>query len=312
MAENRIQINPELTAISQTYRNKSCIADEILPKVPVFTESFSYIDYNKADFITLPETLIGEKGIPNSVEQRGEEKTAKVEDHALVEYISVAKQESLKNSSANVDLKKRATNQLTDLLLLRKEIELAKILGNEKTFGNNKKQLEETEKINKDDVNALKIIEDASLQMLFKPNKMVCSRKVFSALRMNPYIVDAVGSAAKKAGMVSKEQLKGLLDLDEILVGESFYNVARKNKPVDIQYCWGDNINLLHVNPAADTEYSISFGYQAVLADLTIGEYFDKNPGVLGADVLKAYYRSINLITSPDCGFLLKDVLKTA
>lgn len=310
MAEDRIQINPELTAIAQTYRNKKCIADEVLPKVPVFTESFAYMDYNKADFLTVPETLIGEKGIPNEIEQQGKEETDKVEDHAIKEYISVAKQESLKNSSPNIDLKRRATNQVTDILLLRKEVILANIMANENNFGKNTETLSETDKINKDDVNPLKILEKASLKMMYKPNKMVCSRRVFSALKMNPYIVDAVGVAARKSGIATKEQIKDLLELDEILIGESYQNIAKKGKPIDIRHCWGDNINLLYVNPVADTDYELSFGYFASLEDITIEEYHDKDRGVKGADVVKGYYRGKYIITSTDCGYLLKDVLK--
>ena len=158
MSEKRIQLNPELTAIAQTYRNETCIADDVLPKVPVNTESFSYIKFDKRDFLSVPETLIGEKGRSNEVEQRGKEDTGKVENHSLKEFISVAEQEENEQSRAKIDLKERATNQLTDLMLLRKEITLAKILNNKQTYGANFKELEESEKINNDDVNALKII----------------------------------------------------------------------------------------------------------------------------------------------------------
>ena len=310
MSEKRIQLNPELTAIAQTYRNETCIADDVLPKVPVNTESFSYIKFDKRDFLSVPETLIGEKGRSNEVEQRGKEDTGKVENHSLKEFISVAEQEENEQSRAKIDLKERATNQLTDLMLLRKEITLAKILNNKQTYGANFKELEENEKINNDDVNALKIIKNASLNMFYKPNKIVTSRRAFSALSMNPYIVDAVGVSGKKAGVATKEQLKNLFEVDDILVGESLHNVAKKGNPADLQACWSDDIVLLYINKNANTKFGTSFGYHAMLEDITVGEYFDEDRGVKGANVIKAYYRALYLITAPDCGYLLKDVLK--
>ncbi|MBQ2872323.1 hypothetical protein IJE86_11525 [bacterium] len=310
MSGQRIQLVPELTAIAQTYRNKSCIADMIMPKVKVDTPAFQYMSYNKESYLSVPDTRIGEKGIPNTIELKGTLLTANVETHALQEVVPVATKEAHKAGNGE-DLGIKATNQLTDVLKLRKEIEAAKFLGDTKNYGSNLKTLETVEKIDKADSNAVSIIQTAIDNMFYAANTMVLSRKAASALRQNPYIVDACGMAAKKAGIVPFEALKELFGLDKILVGEGVHNVAKKGTNLQLQNCWADNIVLLHLNDTISTDYGFSFGYEAEYEALTIGKYFDEEPGTKGADVYKAFYSNKFLAIAPELGYLIKDVLTT-
>ena len=61
-------VDPELTQIAMAYRNKSMIADSVLPIVPVGKQSFKYSVYAKEERFTVPETLVGRKSRPNQVE----------------------------------------------------------------------------------------------------------------------------------------------------------------------------------------------------------------------------------------------------
>ncbi len=45
-------IQPELTAIAIAYKNRSLIADQVLPRVPVGKQDFKYLKFNLADGFT--------------------------------------------------------------------------------------------------------------------------------------------------------------------------------------------------------------------------------------------------------------------
>ena len=310
MKEERIQLVPELTALALTYSNRKFIAENILPKVPVNTRSFQYRKYDKSNYFHVPETKIGEKGEANEVEYRGVKLTETVEDHALKEYIPISREkENLKNG---INRKEKATNQLTKLLKTRKEILVANLLADVNSYGGNSgnvKTLSAQEKVNNDNANAVKIIQSAADAMLYAPNVMVTSRYAMSALRMNPFVVDACSAASRKAGIVSIEALKDLFGLDEIFVGESVVDTAKKGQATNLQLCWGNHISLLHIDKDADTEDGITFGFEAEYEPIQVGEYYEGGRGTQGCDVIKAYYSSKYLSVCEDCGYLLKDVL---
>ncbi len=308
MSEDRIQIVPELTAISQTYRNKRCIADEIFPKVKVSTPAFQYKVFNKESFLSVPDTIIGEKGIPNTIELKGKLVTEKVDTHSLQEPLPVSTREAYKAANGE-DSAILITKQLTDVLKLRKEIETAKFLANTANYGTNSKTLGTSEKINKADSNAVKIIQDAIDNMFYEANTMILSRKAASALRQNPYVVTACATADKKAGIVSLEAIKDLFGLNKILVGEGVHNIAKKGQNWQFKNCWEDDIYLIATDETVTSEYGFSFAWEAIYEDLTVGTYFDGAVGTKGADVYKTFYSNKIVSSAPDLGYALKDVL---
>lgn len=309
MPEELFEMQPELTGVALAYRNKGLIADEVFPSVPVEQKSFQYRFYNKTNFLTAPETLIGDKGVPNNIELRSKLLTETCENHSLKDSIPVTRLNDAVKSEKKIDLKAASAMQLSDSLKLSREVNLAKKLSLKTNYGANYKTLNAKEKFNLDDVNALKIVCDAIDEVFYKPNTMVLSRKAMSALRRNPYIVDAVKGSYVKAGVASYEGLKELFELDKILVGEGVVNTSKKKEEVSLQPCWGNNIILMHTNPVANTEYGVTFGYKAEYETLQIGSYLDPEPGLKGCEVLKGYESYIDLITCPECGYLLEGVI---
>lgn len=309
MAEKRLEIDAELSAIAITYRNNKCIADEAFHKVKVNTEAFKYYKFNKDNYFYVPETHIGEKGKANQIELRGKLETDRVESHALSEVIPVSTQKESLNSAGGFDLRALATKQITDCLLLRKEIEFANFLSDKSNYGDNVKTLQENEKINKETSNAVKLVQNSIDAMLYPANIMILSRKVASKLRMNPYIVDACGSASKKAGIAPLDAIKELFGFKKILIGEAVHNTAKKGQKINLETCFGNNIYLSYVDETATTDYGISFGYQCINNEITVGTYHDPEIGTEGADVIKGFYSNKFLNTCPECGYMIEGVI---
>ncbi|MCD8024745.1 MAG: hypothetical protein LUE64_04350 [Candidatus Gastranaerophilales bacterium] len=309
MADTRIEINPELTGIALAFKNKNCIADKVFDKVKVNTQSFKYRTYPKSSFLSLPETLIGEMGEPNRLDLQGKLLTESVQDHALEAVLPVSVKEANQRAYDGVDVASLKTMQLTSALLARKEVALSKILSTASNYGDNTKTLSDDEKISNTSVNAFDLIIDAMDEIFFKPNKMVLSRKAFSQLRRNPYIVKAIHKNDGDVGAATLNELKEIFELDEILVGESVVDTSKNKKAPVLEACWANDIILMYTDPLALTDSGITFGYSAEYDPITIGTYFEGRTGKQGADILKAYMSYINLITCPECGYLIKDVI---
>lgn len=307
MPEQRIQLQPELTGIALAYRNENCIADKVLPKVQVGKLSFQYRKFDKGTFLTLEDTKVGEKGMPQRIETKARLITDTLDEHALEDVIAVSRKNEIEKDSLNSS--EILTAQLTDCLKLRREVELANIMTNTANYEGNFKSLSSSEKISSSSSDAAKIIMSAMDAVLKKPNKMVLSRRAFTALRQNPSILAGVNKNSSTQGVASLEGIKDLFDLDEILIGESVANTSKKKDALNIQACWQNDIVLLHVDKNATNKYGVSFGYNAFKDDITIMSYFDGRIGSQGAEVYKAYMSEKYIISCPECGYLLKDVI---
>lgn len=306
MSNQRIEIQPELTGIALAYRNNDCIADKIFPTVPVDALSFNYYKFQKGDFLTVPDTKVGEKGETNRLEVIAELKTETVEEHALEDLVSISRANQKNQKINHYEIK---TLQLVDCLKLRREVDLARLLSDTNNYADNYKTLGAKEKISLDETNAVKLIMNAMSNCVKKPNKMVLSRKSAYALRQNPFILQAVTKASIVGGVASLSGIKELFELDEILVGESAVNTAKRKDVPNLVAAWNNDIVLAHFNNNATTDYGLTFGYRAQYEDIQVGQYFDGRPGTKGADVLKAFMAEKYLIACPEAGYLLKDVI---
>ena len=306
MAQERIELQPELTGIALAHRNESCIADKIFPVVQVDSLSFQYYKFAKGDFLTVPETKVGEKGEAQRIDIKADLKTDTVDEHALEEAVSVsrANQENQKINRYEV-----ASLQLTDCLKLRREVDAAKLLSDTNNYDGNFKNITATEKITKDDSNAVKLIMNAMALCFKKPNKMILSRRAAYALRQNPFILQAVTKASISGGVASLAGIKELFELDEILVGESVANTAKNKETPNLSAAWSDDIILGYFDKNVTAKYGLSFGYKAQYEDIQIWQYFNGGIGSKGADILKATMAEKYMLTCPNCGYLLKGVV---
>ena len=83
MAQTPFVIVPSLIAIAVAYPQGECIADRVLPRVPVATQAFRYLKHSLGDAFKTPDTLVGRKSAPNQLDWGSTELSAVVQDHGL-------------------------------------------------------------------------------------------------------------------------------------------------------------------------------------------------------------------------------------
>lgn len=303
-----IPINEELTSLSLAYNNKSFIADSVLPRVPVTTESFKYLYYPEDQFLTVPDTTIGPKGEANTVDLNAEMRTGSVNARALKEVVPRAKIDAaIKNGQKNpMD---KATVQLTRLIQLSREVETAKLLADPSNYGNTL-GLSGTDCINDPASDALNIIQDVIDDMPMAPTTMVMSRKVASALRRNRSIVSSFNGNSGTSGMVPLEYLKELFGFQDIFVGESIMNSAKKGQQAQLVGVWGNFISMFYADSSADTDAGMTFGITPEYESRTVRSWTEEGKGIKGGEVIQVHEQAREIITAPQCGRLLQNVLK--
>lgn len=308
MSKAPFPIDAHLTAIAVAYKNTALIADEVLPIVPVGKQEFKYMKYNLADGFTIPDSKVGRKSAPNQVEFSATEATDSTADYALDDVIPVA---DIENAPPNYNPVQYATEQIMALIKLGREKRAADLVFAAGNYGSsNKATLSGNDQwsdfTNSDPIKAILNALDACVM---RPNIMVLGQAAWSVLRRHPKIVKAVNASGADAGVASRQAVADLLELQQILVGQSYLNTAKKGQTASVSRIWGKHAALIYRENVAGVQGGVTFGFTARWGSPIAGQFEDKKAGMRGGIVVRAGESVKELITANDLGYLFTNAV---
>jgi hypothetical protein len=301
-------IQPHLTAIAVAYQNGRMIADAVLPRVPVPGSTFKYTVYDKRDTFTIPDTKVGRTSRPNEVDWHATEQTASVKAYGLEEPIP---QDDIDNAANTpVDPEMQATEQLTDLITLDREARAANLVFNANSYATpNKTTLTGTGQWSDPTSKPASVISDAIDGMIVRPNTMVLGRRVATWLRRNPSIISAYNQNLGSDGKVPIAFLRELFEIDNILVGESWVNTAKKGQAGTFARLWGLHAALLYVNPVSANTKSMTFGITGQWGERIAGTRVDPDIGLKGGVRVRVGEEVQEVILANDLGYFFQNAV---
>jgi len=305
----------QYTAIALAYRNRDMIADQVLPRITVTKRSFKWDKHEKAGLFQVPSTLVGRKGKPNEVEFKSSEETSSVSDYGLEDAVP---QDDIDAASdkPGLDPLGKATEGVTELIMLDREIRTANLVFSDTTYptGNKLELSGSTDKwnayaeANSDPVADILTAKEAALMPY---NTCVMGESVWFALRRHPALIKAffpVNSSG--GGILSLQQFQELFEFNTVLIGRAKKATSKPGQILAIGDVWGDSFAMLHQNPLADIRGNrITFGATAEYGTRIAGANPDRNIGLRGGQRVRVGESVKELITAPDCGYLLYNVL---
>lgn len=308
-------IQPELTAIALAYTNRSAIADEVLPRLPVGTKEFKYLVNTQSEGFTIPDTRVGRRSSPGVVEFSATEVAGFCKDYGLDDVIP---QDDIDNAPPNYDPMGRSTAMLTNLIVLDREVRVANLVFANATYpAANRVTLagvsQWSDYTNSDPVAAIMNALDG---VVIRPNIAVFGRATFTKLRMHPKVVQAVLGVANtgaglSAGAVSRKAIADLLELDDVLVGESFYNTAKKGQTQTLARAWGKHAAFLYRDKTAMSGgKTVTFGYTAQFRGRTAGSWQVKEgAGIAGGTKVRVGESVAEVVCANDTGYFFENAV---
>ncbi|MBN2321292.1 MAG: major capsid protein [Acidobacteria bacterium] len=301
-------ITPVLTQIAIAYRNGRLIADSVLPRVPVAKQEFKYRKFALADGFTLPDTKVGRTSQPNKVEFGFEEVTESTRDYGLDDPIPQA---DIENAPENYDPLGRSTEQVTDLILLDREVRTANLVFNPANYAtDNKETLSGTTQWSdfeeSDPIGAILAALDACVM---RPNIGIFGQTVWTKLRQHPKIVKAVLGNSGDSGVASRAAVAELLELEALFVGQAWLNSARKGQDATLARTWGKHASFIYRDSLATAESGVTFGLTAQWGDRVAGAVPDKDIGLRGGQVVRVGESVKEVICANDLGYFFQDAV---
>lgn len=300
--------DPVLQAIVIAYRNQDLIADRVLPRVPVAKREFKYNLYPVEETFALPDTKIGRKSRPNLIDLTAVEETNSCEDFGLGDAIP---QDDIDNAPKGYDPKARAVQQIADYVALGHEVRTANLVFNSANYAGGLSEALVGPAQFSDFANSSPIdkIGEALDKPLMRPNQITMGQEVWTKLSRHPDIVKAAQGNSGDKGVARRDAVAEIFEVREILVGQSRLNTAKKGQDASLSRVWGKHISMTYIDPNADTNNGLTFGYTAQFGDKVAGEKEDKDIGLRGGVEVRAGESVKELIAASQAGYLIQNAV---
>jgi len=298
-------VDAVLTGIVLAYTNPAAIADRIMPRVGVGGMTFKWLEFGMAQFATVPNTLVGRKGVPNEVEFGATEQSGFTLDYGLDDVVP---NDDIANAPAGWDPLGNAAQGIADLIILDREIRVAKLVQDTANY-TKVEAVTAGEYWDDPASDPVTQIMDHLASCLVRPNVGVFSRKQLDRLLAHPKVVAAVhanGGNAATGGRVSRQALAALLEIERIEVGEARVNTARPGQAANLQRAWNDSAaSFLLVNPLANTRSAqMTWGYTAQYGSRIASRFDEPKTGLRGAIRVRAGESVNELVVAKDAGVI--------
>lgn len=303
MSISAYPIDPALTAIAIAYKNASYIADIVLPRIRVGKQEFSFLQYASDQYFNAPETLVGRRGRPNQVELKATEVTDKTEDHALDGGVPNS---DIENADERYDPLGDEVAFIQELIALRREIRSSGIVFNPATYAAGLKETV-VDKFSDPTKPVIAPISDALDLPLMRPNQMVFGQGGWNKFRRHPEIVEAVLGTGAKKGIVKREAVAELFEVDEVIVGQARGNSAKRGQVPVLSRLWGNHLALLHKAPVPQAKGAVTFGGTFEFGDRIASQWEDKNIGMRGGVACRTGESVKERVIAGETGYFFED-----
>lgn len=303
-------VDPKLTAVAVGYRNQAYIADQVLPRATVPSRLFKWWEYPVDESFNVTDTKVGRTGRTNEIEFRAEERDGSVDDFGLEDPIP---QEDIDiGATVGYDPRTHATERLTDYIALGREVRAARLLFNPAVYpAGNKIQLA-TAADRWDDPTS-DPVDDVLTGLdncLVRPNIGVLGQKVWSKLRRHPRIAKAINANSGDEAVATRRAVADLLELEDIIVGQSRLNTARKGQPAALSQVWGNHASFIYRNRNFSFRApDFTFAATAQWGDKVAGSRPDPDIGLRGGERVRTGESVRELVIAGYAGYLIQDAV---
>lgn len=295
-------------AVLVAYTNDGGIADMFAPKVKCEGSLFKYLKFEKSDFYRLPDTRVGRTSRTNRVGYKATEASGKVFDEALDYELPLTDEKDKSSYPQNQrmigaemtmnDVQRVREKRVADLAQDINSYDAAQVLT-----------LSGTDQFDDYTGTPYTLITSIINSMLVRPNIMTLNAVTASVLAGHPDIATRIPGSSGAKTPATMEQLAALFGLQKILIGDQRANTAQEGQTPVIERLWGNNMILSRTDPNPSTMGGTrSFMISPKWRDIAV-TFWDPNIGVDGADVQRIGESITEIVTAPDHGYFVQDVL---
>lgn len=310
MAGQPFPVDPELTGIAIAFKNAEMIADQVAPRLePRLTkQQFKYMVFGFDQMITIPDTKVGRKSEPGTVEFGGTDTPGMTEDYGQDSIIPI---DDITQAPPGYDPRAFATQQLTNLIELDREQRTATKVFNSATYPvGNKEILVGASQWSHADAKPIVQIQAAQDKMVMPGNVLVLGRATWSAMRTNPSLLRALTPSGAADGLANKRAVADLLELEDILVGSGWANAAKPGQAPVRYRLWGKHASLIRREKIVSSLGEVpTFAWTAQYGTRVAGSIDEPKIGLRGSVRVRSGESVKEIVAAPDLGYFFENAV---
>lgn len=270
-----LHIDTMLTQVSVMYRNGNCVAGQIFPSLPVDKRSDLYAVWGKDNLRSLDD-LVVPKSQSNEIRITRSPSQYYCDGHALRYPLGDEETAEDDLTSLQIDV----TTILMDQATLNREINLVNAISAGITTTVDLSASSGADQWSNDSFDPIKYIDAQKIAVALvtgkKPNTLVVSTPVLSALRNNATVKDRITGAPNLDGSaITLQQLANVMDVKQVLEASAVVNSAKQGQNDSLQFVWGKTALLCYVADSPGPR-TVSLGYHFMW------NYLAKTTGMAG------------------------------
>ena len=305
-----LHVDAPLTRFSQQYQNEEFIANMVLPWLKVNKRSDVWFEYDKNERFTPVDDSAGPRTKGNQIDFNLTTTNYSVKDKSLEDFVDQTEKD---NSDPPLDPRRDAADFIMELLMLKREQRVSSLVFDTTTYPAAQVTTPGTKWTDKTNADPLADMLTSIDSVFTLPNIAIFGKSAWRVVRQHPKILDAVKGATRSqsagGGVVSKEQMANLLEVETVLVGRGKFNTASRGiTPAVFADLWGDSVSFLKVlpNPSPRT---VTFGCSLTETLPMTRSWPDPSIGPKGGEMIKTLYNVDEKIKASDLGALINDVI---
>ncbi len=305
MEPTDVHIDAALSNLSIVYRNRGFIADRVLKRVRVKKKSDKYFVWGKNNLRRINSRRA--PGAPTKKVARSiSDDTYFCNAQALREDID---RETLDNADPAADPAVDTVENLTDLLMLDREVRVAaqltstSVITQNTTLSGNSQWSDYTNSTPYTNIRTAKsTVYAASLQ---KPNTIIIPYDVALVLAQHPDTLDRVKYT--REDLLTDGGLPPKIEGLEVLEAGAGENVAQEGQTDSLQAVWSDDVVICYVAPEENLGLkTISVGFTFEWVQRRVRRWWENDPDGQAVVVEENIDEKI---VAAVCGYLFKDTL---
>ena len=309
LAGGPFETQTNLTSLAQGVFVEGLIADDVCPRVRT-AYKFTYTTFSEQDLLTIPNVRVSRTGQMPQVEFGSTDTTDSVVDYGLEDPVPQRDIDEAAAQMVPFDPLAVAAENTGALVKLAREKRVAELLFNTTSYAAGQSETPTgNAKWSNANANPLKQISEALDAPLVRPNTLVLGQAVWTQLRQHPRIVEAIvasGAGNQASGLVMKEAVANLLEIDRVIVGRAWYQSAVRGQADVFARLWGNGAALIHIKPGMSMrERMPTFCWTADAGGgMTAGTYQEPSRGIRqGSTVVKVSESVKELVAYDRAGY---------
>lgn len=314
LASAPFETHPRMTQIAMAERPMDFIGDMVLPRVES-AFAFKYTKGLNTDQFTIPETRASRAGRLGEVEFGAELADGSTEDHGLLAFVPERDIREAEQQMSAWDPLAQTSMGLGQMMALAREKRCADLVFNRGSYpAGHFATLAGNTQWSNNASDPLTAILEALDRPITRPNTLVLGQAVWTKLRSHPRIVEAIvaaGAGAGASGIVMREQVAALFELERVLVGSAWSQTAAPGQNAVYARLWGKHAAALHVRrPAGTRDMMPTWGFtpQAMALEVSFSEEPERGVG-RGSRVVKISECIDELVSWPSAGYFWENAV---